>query len=229
MLQITDITYSVEGRPLFEAASATIPYGHKVGLVGRNGTGKTTLFRLIRGELALEGGEISLPAALAHRRRRAGGAVVGDLAARHGAGRPTPNAPRCWPRPKRRTDPHRIAEIQHRLTDIDAWSAEGRASRHPQGPGLRRRGAAAPLLGLLGRLADAGGAGGGALRPARPAAAGRADQLPRSRRRALAGKLSGEVSPHRPHHQPRPRPSEPRRAGHPASRRAQADLLDRPL
>ena len=60
MLRIEDITYSVEGRPLFEGASATIPEGHKVGLVGRNGTGKTTLFRLIRGELALEGGRVDV-------------------------------------------------------------------------------------------------------------------------------------------------------------------------
>ena len=62
MLRINDITYAVEGRPLFEGASATIPTGHKVGLVGRNGAGKTTLFRLIRGELALDSGEIALPA-----------------------------------------------------------------------------------------------------------------------------------------------------------------------
>ncbi|MGB4826549.1 MAG: ATP-binding cassette domain-containing protein, partial [Paracoccaceae bacterium] len=61
MLRIDDITYSVEGRPLFQGATATIPEGHKVGLVGRNGAGKTTLFRLIRGELALEGGSITLP------------------------------------------------------------------------------------------------------------------------------------------------------------------------
>ena len=61
MLTISDISYSVEGRPLFEGASATIPDGHKVGLVGRNGTGKTTLFNLIKGELTLEGGSISLP------------------------------------------------------------------------------------------------------------------------------------------------------------------------
>ncbi len=50
MLRIDAISFSVEGRPLFEGASATIPEGHKVGLVGRNGTGKTTLFRLIRGD-----------------------------------------------------------------------------------------------------------------------------------------------------------------------------------
>ena len=61
MLRIEDIRYAVAGRPLFEGASAQIPGGHKVGLVGRNGTGKTTLFRLIRGELALESGAIALP------------------------------------------------------------------------------------------------------------------------------------------------------------------------
>ena len=61
MLRIDNITYSVEGRPLMEEASATIPTGHKVGVVGRNGTGKSTLFRLIRGELALETGSITCP------------------------------------------------------------------------------------------------------------------------------------------------------------------------
>ena len=61
MLRISDISYSVEGRPLLVGASATIPAGHKVGLVGRNGPGKSTLFNLFRGELALEGGDISLP------------------------------------------------------------------------------------------------------------------------------------------------------------------------
>jgi ABC-type multidrug transport system fused ATPase/permease subunit len=83
MLKIEDITYSVEGRPLFEGASATIPTGHKVGLVGRNGAGKTTLFRLIRGELALEGGAITLP-----QRARIGG-VAQEVPS---------SAPRCWTR-----------------------------------------------------------------------------------------------------------------------------------
>ncbi len=68
MLKIQDITYAIDGRRLFENASATIPTGHKVGFVGPNGTGKTTLFRIIRGELALEGGEIELP-----RRAKIGG------------------------------------------------------------------------------------------------------------------------------------------------------------
>ena len=49
MLKIQDITYAIDGRRLFENASATIPTGHKVGFVGPNGTGKTTLFRMITG------------------------------------------------------------------------------------------------------------------------------------------------------------------------------------
>ncbi len=49
MLTISSITYSIGGQPLFQEASTDIPAGHKVGLAGRNGTGKTTLFRLIRG------------------------------------------------------------------------------------------------------------------------------------------------------------------------------------
>lgn len=61
MLRVSNLTYRIEGRPLFEQASANIPTGHKVGLVGRNGTGKTTLFRLIRGEIDVDGGEIGLP------------------------------------------------------------------------------------------------------------------------------------------------------------------------
>ena len=64
MLRIQDIRFAIEGRPLFEVASVIIPEGHKVGFVGRNGTGKTTLFRLIRGELALESGDIHLPKGL---------------------------------------------------------------------------------------------------------------------------------------------------------------------
>ena len=47
MLHINNLTYRIEGRPIFESATAGIPAGHKVGLVGRNGAGKTTLLKLI--------------------------------------------------------------------------------------------------------------------------------------------------------------------------------------
>lgn len=135
MLRITDITYSVEGRPLFEGASATIPTGHKVGLIGRNGTGKTTLFRLIRGELSLEGGSITLPS-----RARIGG-VAQEVPGNEVSLLDTVLAADTersdlLAEAETATDPTRIAEVQTRLADIDAWSAEGRASSILRGLGF---------------------------------------------------------------------------------------------
>ncbi len=135
MLRIDDISYSIAGRPLFANASATIPDGHKVGLVGPNGAGKTTLFRLIRGELTLDGGAITLPP-----RARIGGVAqeapgnarsvldtVLDADTERAA---------LMAEAHEATDPARIAEIQTRLTDIDAWSAEARAATILKGLGF---------------------------------------------------------------------------------------------
>ncbi len=135
MLKIEDITYSVEGRPLFEGASATIPTGHKVGLVGRNGAGKTTLFRLIRRELALEGGDITMP-----NRARIGG-VAQEVPSSSTSLIDTVLAAdteraSLLAESEVATDPHRIAEVQARLADIDAWSAEGRAASILKGLGF---------------------------------------------------------------------------------------------
>ncbi|MBY6065379.1 ATP-binding cassette domain-containing protein [Leisingera aquaemixtae] len=135
MLRIQDITYSVEGRPLIEGASATIPTGHKVGLVGRNGTGKTTLFRLIRGELALETGSISLPS-----KARIGGVAQevpsSDVSLTDTVLAADTERAALLAEADNATDPARIAEIQTRLSDIDAWSAEARAASILKGLGF---------------------------------------------------------------------------------------------
>ncbi|QIE44337.1 ABC-F family ATP-binding cassette domain-containing protein [Pseudohalocynthiibacter aestuariivivens] len=135
MLRITDISYAVAGRPLIENASTTIPEGHKVGIVGRNGTGKTTLFRLIRGELALESGSITLPS-----RARIGG-VAQEVPGNHVSLIDTVLAAdveraALLAEAGTATDPTRIAEIQTRLTDIDAWGAEARAASILKGLGF---------------------------------------------------------------------------------------------
>ncbi len=159
MLGIDNITFSIGGRRLFEGASARIPAGHKVALVGRNGTGKTTLFRLIRGELALEGGAITLPA-----RTRIGGVAQEAPATQETLldtvlAADTERA-RLLAEADTATDPARIAEIQTRLADIDAWSAEGRASAILKGLGFdeddQRRPCAAFSGGWRMRVALAG-------------------------------------------------------------------------
>ncbi len=135
MLSISEINYSVEGRPLFEEASAVIPEGHKVGLVGQNGAGKTTLFKIIRGELSLDAGDISLPS-----RAKIGGIAQevpsSDVSLIETVLAADVERAALMREAETTDDPARIAEVQTRLADIDAWSAEGRAAAILKGLGF---------------------------------------------------------------------------------------------
>ena len=134
MLRITDISYSIAGRPLLEGASVTIPAGHKVGIVGRNGAGKTTLFKLIRGELTLDSGEIELPS-----RARIGGVaqeVPGSEVSLIDTVLAADTERASLMLEAETATGNRMAEIQARLQDIDAWSAEARAAAILKGLGF---------------------------------------------------------------------------------------------
>ena len=135
MLTISDISIRLAGRLLIDDATVQITPGARVGLVGRNGTGKSTLFRAIRGELATESGSITLPP-----RWR-----IGSLA------QEAPDGPdslleivlkadlerdALLHEAETAHDAHRIAEIQTRLVDIDAHSAPARAAAILSGLGF---------------------------------------------------------------------------------------------
>ena len=149
MLRIDDIRFSIEGRPLFDGASANVPDGHKVGFVGRNGTGKTTLFRLIRGELALESGTITIK-----RGARIGGVsqeVPGsETSLLDTVLEADTERAALLAEAETATDPARVAEIQVRLADIDAWSAEARASTILKGLGFGQAEQAMPCSAFSG-------------------------------------------------------------------------------
>ncbi len=127
MLTINDLSLRIAGRLLLDHASLTLPAGAKAGLVGRNGTGKTTLFRAITGELSAETGSIGLPknTRIGQVAQEAPGTEepLIDIVLRADVERAALIAEE-----KTATDPHRIAEIHMRLADIDAHSAEARAA-----------------------------------------------------------------------------------------------------
>jgi ATP-binding cassette subfamily F protein 3 len=135
MLSLTEISVRIAGRLLIDHGSAQIVPGARVGFVGRNGVGKSTLFAAIRGELPIESGSIAIPP-----RWR-----VGSLA------QEAPNGPESLIEVVLKADlerdallreadtahdPHRIADIQTRLVDIDAHSAPARAAAILSGLGF---------------------------------------------------------------------------------------------
>src|SRR3712207_7518788 len=61
MLHVNGLTYRIGARVLFDNASVALPPGARVGFLGRNGTGKTTLFRLVLGEISPDQGSLSVP------------------------------------------------------------------------------------------------------------------------------------------------------------------------
>jgi ATP-binding cassette subfamily F protein 3 len=143
MLSIRNISFAIEGKPLFSDASATIPTGHKVGIVGRNGTGKTSLFRLIRNEWSLESGEIEVP-----RNFRIGGvaqeAPASDDSLLETVLAADVERASLLSEAETATDPERIAHIHTRLADIDAHSAEARAATILAGLGFDEAAQARP-------------------------------------------------------------------------------------
>src|SRR6185436_13704745 len=59
MVSVSNISYFIGGRPLYENASMFIKPKDKIGLIGLNGRGKSTLLKIIHGELTVDSGSIS--------------------------------------------------------------------------------------------------------------------------------------------------------------------------
>ncbi|HUH77725.1 MAG TPA: ABC-F family ATP-binding cassette domain-containing protein [Devosia sp.] len=137
MLTINNLTYRIQGRELFEDATVVLPTGSKTGFVGKNGTGKTTLFHLIQGHISVDAGNIELT------RRARIGAVAQEAPAGHETVLEVVMAAdkertALMAEAETATDPDRIGEIYMRLADIDAHTAEARASSILKGLGFEQ-------------------------------------------------------------------------------------------
>ena len=122
MLILNDITVRMVGRVLIDHASVTLPSGSKTGFVGRNGTGKSTLFKVITGELSTDTGDISMP-----RNTRIGQVAQEAPSTEESLIEIVLKADKerlaLLEKAETATDPERISEIYIRLADIDAHSA----------------------------------------------------------------------------------------------------------
>jgi ATP-binding cassette, subfamily F, member 3 len=135
MLSITDLSIRVAGRLLIDHSSVQIVPGARVGFVGRNGVGKSTLFRAIRGELPIESGTIAIPprwrtGSLAQEAPDGPDSLI-DVVLKADFEREA-----LIREAETAHDPIRIAEIQTRLVDIEAHSAPARAAAILSGLGF---------------------------------------------------------------------------------------------
>ncbi|CAN5364773.1 ABC-F family ATP-binding cassette domain-containing protein [soil metagenome] len=143
MLQITDLTFNAWGRKFLVDASVSLPPGSKVGLVGRNGIGKSTLFKLILGELHAGGDEISLPKT----------ARIGSVDQEHPATPVSVIDTILEADVERHTllgrldtaEPEEMGEIWSRLIEIDADAAPARASEILVGLGFDQENQQRPM------------------------------------------------------------------------------------
>ena len=135
MLDLTDVTLRIAGRPLLEGANLHVPDGTRLALIGRNGTGKSTLLKLIAGELQPDAGEVRMPAAMriGMVRQEAPG---GNLTPLEAVLATDTVRTALLAEAKAATDPVRQAELHQRLQDIRADAAPARAARILKGLGF---------------------------------------------------------------------------------------------
>ncbi|WP_375249025.1 ABC-F family ATP-binding cassette domain-containing protein [Sphingomonas sp.] len=128
MLNLNGITVRLGGRTILDGASAALPPGSRVGLIGRNGAGKSTMVRVIAGLLEPDSGSADMPR----------GARVGYIAQEAPSGTATPfdtvlaaDTERAALMIESETceDPDRLGDVYERLIAIDAYTAPARAAQ----------------------------------------------------------------------------------------------------
>ena len=143
MLQIKDLVFDAWGRRFFDQATVTLPKDAKVGLVGRNGVGKSTLFKLVLGQLSHGSGDISLPKA----------ARIGSVDQEHPA-TPVPLLETVLAADVERAtllarldtaEPEELGDIYNRLIEIDADRAPSRAAEILAGLGFSNADLSRPM------------------------------------------------------------------------------------
>ena len=143
MLQIKDLTFDAWGRRFFDQATVSLPKDAKVGLVGRNGVGKSTLFKLILNQLVLGSGEIGLPKA----------SRIGSVDQEHPA-TPVPLLETVLAADVERAtllasldtaEPEELGDIYTRLIEIDADRAPSRAAEILAGLGFSNADLSRPM------------------------------------------------------------------------------------
>jgi ATP-binding cassette subfamily F protein 3 len=144
MIKLENITVRMAGRTLIDGLSLTLNEGHRYGLIGRNGTGKSTFFKILLKTLSPDSGHLEIPARVR----------LGHIAQEAPSGSATPlevvmaadqERLELMEQLEEGNSPENMADIYERLMVIDAFTAESRASEILAGLGFSQEMQKEPL------------------------------------------------------------------------------------
>ncbi len=143
MLRITNLVLARGAKRLLDGANLTVHAGHKVGLVGPNGCGKSSLFALLLGALHQDAGEVELPASwiIAHVAQETAAAAVPAIEFVLDGDRELRDVERALaaaaaPGSGPEIDGEALALLHHRFEDIGGYASRARAAMLLSGLGF---------------------------------------------------------------------------------------------
>ena len=138
MINLQNILLRRGNKELFSGLNLTVHAGHRVGIVGRNGVGKTSLFLLLREHLLPEEGDVKLPRrwVIAHLAQETEPGPVSALDWVIDGDRPLRAVQRRLERAEAERDDQLLGELYAELDDIDGYTAEARAGQILHGLGF---------------------------------------------------------------------------------------------
>ena len=147
MIQFRNLTLTRGVKVLLEAATFQLHPGHKVGLIGANGAGKSSLFALLRGELQPEKGDLAMPPnwVIAHVAQETPALGQPALEFTLDGDAELREVEAALISAEANHEGEKIAELHHHLSDIEGYSAKARASALLDGLGFTQADLARPV------------------------------------------------------------------------------------
>ncbi|HSI25496.1 MAG TPA: ATP-binding cassette domain-containing protein, partial [Methylotenera sp.] len=147
MIQFKNLSLTRGIKILLEAATFQLHPGHKVGLIGVNGAGKSSLFALLRGELQPEKGDLEIPPSwvIAHVAQETPSLGLPALEFTLDGDEELRLVESALATAEANHEGEKIAELHHRLSDIEGYSAKARASALLDGLGFSQADLARPV------------------------------------------------------------------------------------
>ena len=138
MIHVTNVTLKRGAKTLFTGLDLTVHAGHRAGIVGRNGVGKSSLFLLLRGRLLPEEGDVRLPRSwtVAHLVQETVPSPVSALEWTMDGDRPLREIQRRIEAADAGGDHQRLAALYAELEALEGYTAEARAGRILDGLGF---------------------------------------------------------------------------------------------